>query len=194
MGMITNLFKSLFKTLTKLSRPFFTLEENELKFKIDSDSFYLFPISNIETKTRHDPYVLEAYTMIANDLYVEYIHTDPLVSWNGQAFSFFKNLLKHDLNIKSMDLLEEKEFSHYEFATYNIDDEYILNLIYIYEINKEIFIVDLKSELYENLLQNFEKDYKYKFEKNKRLDLNLNTSIVKNNAIYGYFRTSSEGN
>ena len=51
MGMITNAFKSFFKTITKLSRPYFTLEENQLKFKIDSDNFYLFSISNIETKS-----------------------------------------------------------------------------------------------------------------------------------------------
>jgi hypothetical protein len=66
-------------------------------------------------------------------------------------------------------------------------------LIYIYEINKEVFIVDLYGDLYENLLKNFEKDYIYSFEKNKNLNLNLNTSIVKNNAIYGYFRTTSGG-
>ena len=48
MGMITNAFKSFFKTITKLSRPYFTLEENQLKFKIDSDNIYIFSISNIE--------------------------------------------------------------------------------------------------------------------------------------------------
>jgi hypothetical protein len=193
MGVIIDAFKSVFKTLKKLSRPYFTLEENELKFKIDSDNFYLFPISNIETKTRHDPYVLEAFTLSANQLYIEYIHTDADVSWNGQAFSFFKNLLRHEIKAKSMDLIEKKEFGHYEFASYKIDNSYILNLIYIYEINKEVFIVDLYGDLYENLLKNFEKDYIYSFEKNKNLDLNLNTSIVKNNAIYGYFRTTSGG-
>ena len=49
MGIIVDAFKSLFKTITKLSRPYFTLEENQLKFKIESDNFYYFPISNIET-------------------------------------------------------------------------------------------------------------------------------------------------
>ncbi|MDY0051706.1 MAG: hypothetical protein RBR65_04105, partial [Aliarcobacter sp.] len=116
MGVIIDAFKSVFKTLKKLSRPYFTLEENELKFKIDSDNFYLFPISNIETKTRHDPYVLDAFTMTANQLYIEYIHTDADVSWNGQAFSFFKNLLRHEIKAKSMDLIEKKEFGHYEFV------------------------------------------------------------------------------
>ena len=193
MGMITNAFKSFFKTITKLSRPYFTLEENQLKFKIDSDNFYLFSISNIETKTRHDPYVLEAFTLTANNLYIEYILTDADVSWNGQAFSFFIGLLKRDIRAKSMDLIEKKEFKHYELMVYRIDNTYILNLIYIYEINKEIFIVDLKGDLYEGLLKNFDKNYKYEFERNKKLNLTLNTSVVKNNAIQGYFRTTSGG-
>lgn len=63
MGIIRELLGSFFKTITKLSRPYFSLEENELKFKINSDDFFKFPISNVETKTRHDSYVLEAYTL-----------------------------------------------------------------------------------------------------------------------------------
>ena len=193
MGIIVDAFKSLFKTITKLSRPYFTLEENQLKFKIESDNFYYFPISNIETKTRHDPYVLEAFTLTAKQLYLEYIHTDMDVSWNGQAFSFFISLLKRDIRAKTMDLLEKKEFNHYDLMVYKIDNSYILNLIYIYEFDKEIFIVDLKGNLYEGLLKNFEKDYKYEFERNKKLNLTLNTSVVRNNAIQGYFRTTSGG-
>lgn len=193
MGIIVDAFKSLFKTITKLSRPYFTLEENQLKFKIESDNFYYFPISNIETKTRHDPYVLEAFTLTAKQLYLEYIHTDVDVSWNGQAFSFFISLLKRDIRAKTMDLLEKKEFNHYDLMVYKIDNSYILNLIYIYELDKEIFIVDLKGNLYEGLLKNFEKDYKYEFERNKKLNLTLNTSVVRNNAIQGYFRTTSGG-
>lgn len=191
MGIFSDMINSLFKTITKLSRPYFTLEENDLKFKIDSDNFYLFPISNIETKTRHDPYVLEAYTMSANGLYIEYIHTDSDVSWNGQALSFFTSLLRHDLKANELKLLEKREFKHYEFLVYEIDESYILNIIYIYEINKDVFIIDLKGELYENLLKNFHKDYIYKFKRNENNLPHINTSLVKNNAIYSYFHTGS---
>ena len=97
MGMVINALKSIFKTISKLSRPYFSLEENELKFKIDSDNFYKFPITNIETKTRYDSYVLEAYTLKADNLHIEYIHTADDISWNGQALSFFKDLLKESL-------------------------------------------------------------------------------------------------
>lgn len=191
MGIFSDMIKSVFKTITKLSRPYFTLEENDLKFKIDSDNFYLFPISNIETKTRHDPYVLDAYTMTANGLYIEYIHTDVDVSWNGQALSFFTSLLRHDLKANEMKLLEKREFKHYEFLVYEIDQSYVLSMIYIYEINKDVFIIDLKSQLYENLLRNFDRDYTYKFKKNESSLPYINTSLVKNNAIYSYFHTGS---
>ena len=191
MGIIVDSFKSLFKTIKKLSRPYFSLEENELKFKIDSDTFYKFPVLNMETKTRYDSYVLEAYTLKANNLHVEYIHTDNDVSWNGQAFSFFKDLLKENIKAKSMDLLEKKEFRHYEFLVYKINGQYILNLIYIYEINKEVFIVDTKGELYENLLKIFDKTYVYKFEKNQIDFMDLNLSLVKNNAMKSYFNLHS---
>lgn len=188
MGTITSILKSFFKKITKLSRPYFSLLDNKLKFRIDSDNFYYFPISNIETKTRHDSYVFEAYTAKTDDLYLEYIHTTTSVMWNGQAFSFFLNLIKQDLKIKNMQLLQKKEFSHYEFSTYKINDEYILNFIYIYEMNKEIFIIDFKGELYENLLKKFISDYKYEYKRNENISINLNSSIVKNNAIYEYFR------
>ena len=191
MGIIVDSFKSLFKTIKKLSRPYFSLDENELKFKIDSDNFYKFPVLNMETKTRYDSYVLEAYTLKADNIHVEYIHTDDDVSWNGQALSFFKDLLKENIKAYSMDLLEKKEFAHYEFLVYKINGQYILNVIYIYEINKEVFIVDTKGELYENLLKNFDKTYIYKFEKNQIDFIDLNLSLVKNNAMKSYFALHS---
>ena len=187
MGMIIDAFNSFFKTIQKLSRPCFSLEENELKFKIDLDTFYKFPILNMETKTRYDSYVLEAYTLKADNLHIEYIHTADDISWNGQALSFFKDLLKESIKAKSFDLLEKKEFGHYEFLVYKIDDYFILNIIYIYEVNKEVFIVDTKGELYENLLKNFDKTYVYQFQKNQIDFMDLNLSLVKNNAMKTYF-------
>lgn len=192
MGILYDTVKNVFKKITKLSRPYFYLEENQIKFKIDSDVFYDYPIDNIEIKTRHDSYVLDAYTLSNDDIHLEYIHTDTDVSWNGLAIGYFINLLKSNLKIKEMELLEKKEFPHYEFLTYKIDNSYILNIIYIYEVNKEIFIVDKKSNLYTDLLKNFEKSYTYNYSKNKT-KLNFNISLVRNNAIFNYFSLTSQG-
>ncbi|MCT7560877.1 hypothetical protein ACN2C0_09255 [Aliarcobacter butzleri] len=191
-GAIFEGLKMIFKTITKLSRPYVSLEENDLKFKIDSDNTFKYTLSNIDTKTRHDPYIIDAYTLSANEIYLEYIHTDIDVSWNGQALSFFISLLKDNIKAKNFDLVEKEEFSHYEFLTYKVDNSYFLNIIYIYEVSKEVFIVDKKAELYEKLLKNFKKDYVYRFEKDSNNIPKIeNLSLVKNNAMNSYFAISS---
>ncbi|MCR1816003.1 hypothetical protein [Aliarcobacter butzleri] len=191
-GAIFEGLKMIFKTITKLSRPYVSLEENDLKFKIDSDNTFKYTLSNIDTKTRHDPYIIDAYTLSANEIYLEYIHTDIDVSWNGQALSFFISILKDNIKAKNFDLVEKEEFSHYEFLTYKVDNSYFLNVIYIYEVSKEVFIVDKKAELYEKLLKNFKKDYVYRFEKDSNNIPKIeNLSLVKNNAMNSYFTISS---
>ncbi|KAB7888313.1 hypothetical protein GA417_00620 [Poseidonibacter ostreae] len=86
-----------------------------------------------------------------------------------------------------MDLLEKKEYKNFDFYTFKIDNHFILNFIYVYELNKDVFILDIKSELYENLLKNFDKEYIYKFEKNKEDVLDIDISIVKENNFFNYF-------
>lgn len=184
------LFKSFIKSMMKISRPIFSFDNNQLIFKIDSDSFYTYSLDSFETKTRHDSYVYEAYTLKTDNIYLEHINTDPDVDWNGAAQSYFFSLMKEKLNIKKAELLESYEFAHYEFGVYKMDDDYILNIIQIDEIDKNTFIIDLYGELYSNLLASLRRDYKYNYEKNKNLVLDLNFSLVKENAFYNYFSYS----
>ena len=188
---IFDLFKFIFKKVTKLSIPYFSVEENDLKFKISTDSYYKYTLYNIVIKVRHDPYVYEAYTLKANNIFLEYIHTLNDVMWNSQPFSYFLNLLKDELKVDSFENLEKKQYHHYEFNIYRVNNEFNLYLIYIYEMNKEIFIVDSKGELYENLLRNFDKTILVEYQNKDILDLNLNFSLVKNNGLRNYFKLAS---
>lgn len=187
MGFIKRALKSFVKSFVKLSRPVFTFEDNQLKFKIDLERFYVYPIENYETKTRHDSYVDEAYTISSDDLFIEFIKVDHDVVWRGLPSSFFISLLKEKLSIKNMEVLEKKEYDGYDFITYKIDDHFILNFIYIYELHKDVFILDVKSDLYVNLIRNFDSNYKYKYEKNSEDNLAIDISLVKNNAFNEYF-------
>ena len=187
---LIDFLKFIFKKVTKLSIPYFSLHENDLRFKISSDTFYKYTLYNIEMKTRHDPYVYDAYTLKANNIFVEYIHTLNDVLWNSQAFSSFLNILKDDLKANSFENLEKKTYTHYEFNIYRVNKEFNLFIIYIYEMNKEIFIVDTKGELYENLLKNFEKSYSCSFSTNQKNSLDFNISLTKNNALNNYFKLS----
>ena len=187
MGFITRTLKSIVKSIVKLSRPVFSFEDNNLSFKISSENFYSYELDNYETKTKHDSYTLEAYTIEADSIFVEYIHTHSDVQWRGLPSSLYIEFLKDRLGFKSMEILEKKEYENFDFYTFKIDDHFILNFIYIYELNKDIFILDVKSELYENLLRNFDKEYIYSFEKNKENILDIDISIVNENNFFNYF-------
>lgn len=187
MGFFTNSLKSIVNSLVKLSRPIFSFEDSKLKFKVNSDDFYSYPLENFETKTRHDSYVVDAYTIKTENLFIEHIHIDSDSTWRGLASSLYISFFKTTLNIKKMELLEKIEYSGYEFNTYRVDNHLILNFIYIYEINKDTFILDVKSDLYEKLLKKFDSSYSYMFEKNIDDKMNLDLSIVRDNAINSYF-------
>ena len=87
-----------------------------------------------------------------------------------------------------MEILEKIEYDGYDFITYKIDEHFILNFIYIYELQKDVFILDIKSELYTNLLKNFNENYKYKYEKNEENKMAFDISLVKENAFREYFK------
>lgn len=193
MGFIKRALKSVIKSFVKISRPVFTFEDNQLKFKIDLDKFYIYNIDdNYETKTRHDPYVNEAYTLTTEDLFIEYIKVDHDVTWDGLPSSHFISLFKERLGIKNMDLLEKYEYEGYDFVTYKIDNHFVLNFIYIYELQKDVFILDIKSELYTNLLKNFDSKYVYKYDKNEESKMAFDISLVKENAFKNYFRLDND--
>ena len=184
MGIIKNFLKSFIK----LSRPRFTFTDNKLIFKINSDLFYEYAIENYETNTRHDSYVLDAYTLKSDEIFLEHIHVDNDVEWEGLPSSIYTSFLKEQLKFKNMEVLEKFEYDGFDFITYKLDNHFILNFIYIYEINKDTFILDVKSNLYTKLLKSFDSSYEYNYEKNSQEVLNLDISLVKQNAIYGYFK------
>lgn len=178
----------------KLSRPTFNLSDNTLKFKLDSDHFYTYDLQDFDTKTRHDPYILEAYTLKSQNLFIEYVQRDIDVTWNVFPSSSYINLVKQKLNLKTMQVLEKYEFNNYEFITFKLDEHYILNFIYIYEINKDVFILDVNSKLYVNLLKNFLKNYTYAHEKNAEDTVDFNFSITRENNLNNYFSYNGSGN
>ncbi|MGM0519335.1 MAG: hypothetical protein ACQERD_06810 [Campylobacterota bacterium] len=190
MGAFTRLIKGFFKKFIKLSRPLFSFDENELRFKVDLETVFAYPLDNFETNTRHDSYILEAYTIVNKHLLVEYVNIDSDVTWNGLPSSLYITLLKNKENIKYMSILEKHEFDGFDFIVYEVDKKYILNFIYIYEINKDVFIVDTSGDLFARLLEQFDFSYEYKYDKAQMVTLKGNFSIVRENAIYSYFTLS----
>lgn len=179
--------KKLIDFIAKASLPLFKFENNQLCFKLKEEDYFLYDLNEYEIKTRHDSYVREAYTIKSNDIFLEYIKLDSNVSWKGQALSIYEGFLKQKLHFNYLSVLENIDISNYNFKVYKVDENFIFHIIYIYSAVNDIIIIDSKGELYKNLLFKMNNKYNYKFINEEKGDINFNISIVKENAIRGYF-------
>ncbi len=180
-------FKKLLKSIAGASRPIISMEANQLTFKLNSDFFYTYNLENFDIKTRHDPHTLDAFTIKTDKFYMEYIKVDNDTTWQGQALSLYEGFLVEQLNLKKLETLEEIEYKHYTFKVYKVDDYTILHIIYIWEVNKDVFILDFDSELFQTLIKNLDKNYMYKYSNHLKLNVDFDSSIVKMNAFREYF-------
>lgn len=184
------LLDSVFKFLKKINRPVFTLDEDNslLMFKKSNESHFTYNLDSFNMKVRHDPYVLKAYTLNTSELHIEHIQLDHMASWRGLSRSLYESFLKEQLNIE-LQTLERIEVDNYEFTTYRVNDSFILHLIFIWEANKETFILDTQGKLYKTLLTDLKDNYKYNYSNEEKGAVNFDISIVKDNSLRQYFGT-----
>jgi len=180
-------FKNLLNTIAKAARPIYTFKDNNLLFKISSDEIHTYFLDKYDLKTRHDPYVFEAYTLSSKDIFLEYIKVDSDTSWNGSAINFYESFFKDELKIKTLKTLEDEEVDTYVFKVFEVNEQFILFFIYIYEVNKDIFIIDSKGDLYKNLISKKIKDYAFKYEESLKGEINFDISLVKKNSVEEFF-------
>ncbi len=180
-------FKKIFSAIAKASQPMFVLDSCYLKFLLNSEEYYSYEVDDYDTKTRHSPYTSEAYTLNNSEFFLEAVKLQRDSSWRGQPRSIYEGFFKEELKIKKMEILKREEFGHYEFTTYKINDSFIIHLIYIWSVKKDIFIFDAKGKLFTALLKQLNESYEYEYDSYELGEINFNISIVKTNALKSYF-------
>ncbi|MFV0561457.1 hypothetical protein [Malaciobacter mytili] len=120
-------------------------------------------------------------------LFIEYIDLNSNCKWNGFQRGFFEELFKSTLKIKSMKIVEQFDYKNFEFTTYLIDEKQYLNLIYNYEVFKDIFILDYSGKLSQEYIQKFDNLYKSKYLNKNRFLKKYNKSLVNMATFNGYF-------
>lgn len=182
--------KDLFGNFMKLSRPVFSFVDNQLQFKINSDFFFKYTLEDYDVKTRHDPYIFEAYTLHNEDIFLEYIKDDFNTNWNGQALSLYEGFFKEKLRIYSWEVLESIDIDPYTFKTIKINNNFVLHIVYVYDISTNVIIIDTKGDLYKNLHVCLNANYEYKFANDLKGEINFNISLVKENSIKGFINAN----
>lgn len=185
-------FNKVLKFIASASIPTYKFEDNKLIFKVKSEEFYEYDLGQFDVKTRHDPFVLEAYTLRTDDIFLEFMRIDNNTQWSGHALSLYESFFKEKLVIESMDVLEKKVIDHYTFKTYKINDSFVLHLIHIYTVTSDVIILDTKGELYKQILFRLDGKYEYKFDNEEKGTVNFNISMIKENCIRNFLRSGDD--
>lgn len=183
-------FDKILKFIAKASIPTYKFEDDKLYFKVKSEEYYEYDLIEYDIKTRHDPFIMEAYTLTTKNIFLEYIKIEHNTQWNGQALSLFESFFVEKLNIKDFEVIEKKDIEHYTFKTYKINESFVIHMIAIYTVISDVIILDTKGDLYKNLLFRLDGNYQYKFDKEEKGDINFNISMVKDNCFKGFFGAS----
>lgn len=185
-------FNKLINSFINSSLPIYKFENNKLNFKITSNDYYNYSLGNYEEEIRHDYLVSKAYTIKTNDIFLEYIEVNNNTIWNGQALSLYEGFFKEKLKINEITTLEKKDIQNYTFKVYNIDDSFILHMIYIYTVNSDLMIIDTKGDLYKELFKKLDSKYIYKYDEKEKVEINFNISMVKENFVRGFFGSDND--
>lgn len=172
----------------------YSKEEKKLIFGKDKAETFFVYLTNPFMQYHSSYYcVNNSYTL--NDLnkdygrlFVEYISLNSSCNWNGLSSSFFESNLKSQLNLKTLETVEEFDINSYVFKTLKVNDDSYISFIHIYGGDSDKFILDFNGKLYDQLLKKFKSDYKGVYLYKKRFQGNYNDSLVRKNIINRYFK------
>lgn len=155
-------------------------------------------INNKKINRTFDSCSLNSYTSknnsnIFGETFTEYIRLNSNCSWNGLSRSFFEELFKQELKIKTLKVVERLDYKNYEFTTYLVNNKYYVNLIWTFEAKKDKLIIDYKGLLTTKLIHNFNPNYINKYINKIRFTSNYKESLVNMNFVNHYFSKNSGG-
>lgn len=142
---------------------------------------------NTYSQCSQDTYKLNDDNHVYGKLYIENIELDNSCSWNGLASGYFAYELKNRLKFKSFKLVNKFTKFNYEISTYLVNNEKYIDIIEIFSVNKNIFILDNMGKLSSYIISKLDKKYEYKYLNRQRTDIKYSFSLVDNNTFLNYF-------
>ncbi len=162
---------------------------NALNFQLSKNSSYEQPLSSFATYSRtYDRCTSGSYIIKDKNYFVEHIVLDMNCSWSGLPRGFFEYNYKRTLKLNSMKIIDKIRVSNYEFITYKINNQYILNLIHSYSSFSNTFILDYDGEFFYNLLAAMKREEVYVNNSLPRFKADYKKSLVQLNFFYNYFK------
>lgn len=136
-------------------------------------------------------YILKDASVKYDKIFIEHIALDSSCRYNGSPLGYFTYEFKEHLKLKSFKKVEEVTFKNYEFFTYEVNGSSYMSIIHYFGALDETFIVDYKGVLSQELIQQFDANYKAAYINKERFYSEYSESLVRKNIFNHYFNKES---
>lgn len=191
-------FGKLFDSMKQAVRNRLELDKNnntiQLLLDTKDENYFTLRFDTLQVENLYDPSVQKAYKLLGEHqnlgtLYIETIELQFDQDWNcspGSAFSQFVNEQFKKDQLKYIDSIDT-DFT--KFSKYQLNYENEIGVIWI-NLNKiDIFIIDLKGKLFNDLLEIYTIKNQELFisDIDKQIPLQINNSLTSTNMRENYF-------
>lgn len=190
-------FGKILNSIKHASREKFILNKNNNSTQILLDSnheqYFTLTFENMNVTRPTDSNVTNAYRIDANskklgDIYLESIEIDNIKSWNMSAGSAFDRFLKKELHSYKLEYISSFENNTCNLKRYTIDNNFDIGIIWFTLNSIELFIVDQKGTLFNDLLDMYNaKDEKLLIKEKEHEKIIIKKSLTEDNFMENYF-------
>ena len=164
---LLTLFTSFLFVGCTMKNSVYTINNNVLTLGKNKDSKVSINFTNPQVQRNISTCVLDSYTLLDRNseygnIFIESIDLENSCDWTGSAIGFFESSLRRKLKV-SLFLVEDIDYSNYNFRTYRVNGDSYLNVIYIYNSGQDKFILDYYGRLYDKVIKSFEPNFQNQY-------------------------------
>jgi len=194
MGFFSNIINSV-KQATR-SRFELNKDSNTLQLLLNSkdENYFTLEFDSMSVENLYDPSIQNAYKIIGSNkslgaLYIESIQLKHDQEWNVSGGSAFEEFFKEQFKNSELKFIDSSETDFTKFSKYQINYENEVGVIWINLNNIDVFIIDTKGALFNDLLEIYSIKNKELFiqDTNTKLPLEIQNSLTAINIREDFF-------
>jgi len=191
-------FSNIVNSVKQATRSRFELDKNtntiQLLLDTKDENYFSLEFETMNVENLYDPSIQNAYKIIgSNDtlgtLYLETIRLQHNHEWNCSGGSAFDRFIKEQFKSSELKYIDSFDSDFAKFTKYQLDCENELGGIWFSLNQFEVFIIDPKGKLFNDILEIYNVKNKNLFIKDTRneLTLEIQSSLTETNIREDYF-------
>jgi len=191
-------FSNIINSVKQATRSRFELNKNtnsiQLLLNSKDESYFTLEFDSMSVENLNDPSVLKAYKVLGSNeslgaLYIESIQLRHDQEWNVGGGSAFEEFFKEQFKNSELKFIDSSETDFTKFSKYQINYENEIGVIWINLNNIDVFIIDTKGALFNDLLEIYSIKNKELFiqDTNTKLPLEIQNSLTAINIREDFF-------